>query len=172
MAQPTIRQILQGISDRRISVPLQKALSRLMPDTPVAIAAGSTYSVKLSDNRKIINLDTLTGSTVTLPASEGNQNVYRFRVSVLATSNSHIIKVANSTDIMNGFAFMRDDTADNAVSFFTTSTSDTITLNRTTTGSVVVGEYIEIEDTVAGTFLVRAFLANSGASATPFSATV
>ena len=91
---------------------------------------------------------------------------------MLATSNNHIVKVSNATDIMQGFSFTRDDTGDAAASFFTAATSDTITLNRTTTGSVALGEYIEIEDIAAGVFKVMCFLANTGVPATPFSSTV
>ena len=141
-------------------------------------AAGSTLTVTAASHSSIgrgglINLDTVTGSVVTLPAATGTGNIYRFRVSALATSNSHQIKVANSSDVMQGFAVVSDTDSSSAASMFmTTSTSDTITLNRTTTGSVTVGEYIEIEDVATGVFSVRAFLSGTGVVATPFSATV
>jgi hypothetical protein len=143
------------------------------PIAGASLACGATLTLtEAAHNGALIKLDTAAGSVVTLPASTGKGARYRFLVSVLATSNSHIVKVANSTDVIKGFAFLRDDTSDNAVSFFTGATDDTITLNRTTTGSVVIGEYIEIEDYAAGFFRVSAFLANTGAPATPFSATV
>lgn len=139
-----------------------------------AVAAGSALTLTAATHAgRIINLDTAAGSTVTLPAATGTGNVYRFRVSTLATSNSHVIKVANSTDVMQGFAAISDtDTSSAASMFMTASTSDTITLNRTTTGSVTLGEYIEIEDVASGFFSVRAFLSGTGVVATPFSATV
>lgn len=143
-----------------------------------AVAAGSALTLTAASHAGVgrgglINLDTATGSTVTLPAATGTGNVYRFRVSALATSNSHVIKVANSTDVMQGFAVISDtDTSSAASMFMTASTSDTITLNRSTTGSVTVGEYIEIEDVATGFFSVRAFLSGTGTVATPFSATV
>ncbi len=144
-----------------------------LPSSGPALAAGSTLTLtETAHNGRMILLNTTTGSVVTLPASTGNGARYRFLVSVLATSNSHIVKVANSTDVMKGLAFLRDDTSDNAVGFGTGASDDTITLNRTTTGSVVVGEYIEIEDYAAGFFRVLAHLANTGTPATPFSATV
>jgi hypothetical protein len=121
----------------------------------------------------IINLNNAAGSIVTLPAATGSGNIYRFRVSVLATSNSHIVKVANASDVMQGFAVIADtDTAGAASMFMTAATSDTITLNRSTTGSVSVGEYIEVEDVATNTFLVRAYISGNGVVATPFSATV
>ena len=141
------------------------------------IAAGSTLTLTASTHSRlrgvIVNLDTAAGSTVTLPAATGTGNIYRFRVSVLATTNSHIVKVANSTDVFQGFAAISDTDSSSACSMFmTASTSDTITLNRSTMGSVTVGEYIEIEDVAAGFFSIRAYLSGTGAVATPFSATV
>lgn len=137
-------------------------------------AAGSTLTVTRDAHLgKTILLDTAAGSTVTLPASNGGGDIYRFIVSVIATSNSHIVKVANATDTMQGLIFSRDDTSDAAVAFSATAgTSDTITLNRTTTGSVVKGEWLEVEDVSSGVFQVRGFIANTGTPATPFSATV
>jgi len=118
-------------------------------------------------------LNSLTGSVVTLPASTGSGQMWRFYVSVLATSNSHIVKVANSTDIIQGVMNTIDsDTAGTTTGWSTVAADDTITLNRTTTGSAIRGEWFEILDAAAGLFLVRGQLANTGAGATPFSATV
>lgn len=139
------------------------------------VAAGSALTLTAATHAgRIVNLDTATGSTVTLPAASGSGNVYRFRVSVLATSNSHIIKVANSSDTFEGFAVMSDTDTGSAGSVFmaVAGTSDTITLNRSTTGSVTIGEYIEVEDVATNRFSVRAYLSGTGTVATPFSATV
>lgn len=136
-------------------------------------AVGSTRSVTDNDLGKLLLLDTTTGSVVTLPAATGSGKRFRFLVSVLATSNSHIVKVANSTDVMRGFANFADTDGTAAVGcFVTASTSDTITLNRTTTGSVTVGEFIEVEDYAAGFWRVDCSLSNTGTPTTPFSATV
>jgi hypothetical protein len=137
-------------------------------------AAGSTLTLtKINHNNRTIKLDTLTGSTVTLPPATGSGATYKFVVSVVATSNSHIIKVANAADSMQGYVFTRDDTADAAEAFFAVAgTSDTITLNRTTTGSVTVGEEITIVDFATNRYHVSGFISNSGDAATPFSAAV
>ena len=137
------------------------------------VAAGSTLTVtKALHNGKTIALDTLTGSVCTLPAATGTGAVYRFLVTVLATSNSHIIKVANASDIMSGLVFSSTDTTNLTSAWRTGATSDTITLNRSTTGSVSLGEYIEIMDIATNVFAVRGFTASDGVIATPFSATV
>src|SRR3989304_3873082 len=120
------------------------------------VAAGSTLTLTVaSHNKKVIKLDTAAGSTVTLPASTGSGALFRFIVTVIATSNNHIIKVANANDVMAGVIVSMDDTSANAVAFAAGSTADTITLNRTTTGSVTKGEWIEIEDIAVNLWHVK-----------------
>lgn len=138
------------------------------------IAAGATLSVtEALHDGKIIRLDTATGSVCTLPAATGSGAVFHFKVSVLATSNSHIVKVANASDIIQGIVNLIDtDTAGTTTGFATAADSDTITLNRSTTGSVMRGEWLELVDVATNLFLVRGQLANTGSGATPFSATV
>lgn len=145
------------------------------------VAAGSTKTLTAAaNNNQIVRLDTLTGSVVTLPAATGSGAKYRFLVTVLATSNSHIVKVANASDFMVGLINGSRIDSGNAVLGFAAANSgtvatnsDTISLNRTTTGSVSVGEWFEAEDVAANTWAVRGMLSATGAAfATPFSATV
>lgn len=138
------------------------------------VAGGSTLTLtEALHSGKTINLDTAAGTTVTLPAATGSGARYRFLVTLLATSNSHIIKVANANDAMQGFVFTMSDDPVTVKGFFAVAgTSDTITLNRTTTGSVTKGEYIEITDIAANVFQVVGFTSSTGTEATPFSATV
>lgn len=153
---------------------IQKRIAVLEGVPTDFIAAGSTKVLNQVDHaNRTIKLDTATGSTVTLPPATGSGFSYKFVVSALATSNSHIVKVANAADSMQGYVFSRDDTSDNAVSFFAVAgTSDTITLNRTTTGSVTVGESFVITDFAANRYQVEGFISNTGTPATPFSAAV
>ena len=137
------------------------------------VAAGSTLSLTAAaHDGKIIRLDTATGSVCTLPAATGSGAVFMFVTYVLATSNSHIVKVANSTDIMVGSITVTDAADNSNTTFSTTATSDTITLNRTTTGSVRIGEMFEVVDVKTGFWAVRGNLVGTGGEATPFSATV
>lgn len=139
-----------------------------------AVAAGSALTLTEREHAGYtILLNTATGSTVTLPPSNGGGAVYRFVVSVLATSNNHIIKVANTSDSMQGIIVTGDDTTDTTAAFKAVAgTSDTITLNRSTTGSVTIGEYIEIVDIAPNRFQVSGVVSNTGTPATQFSATV
>ena len=137
------------------------------------IAAGSTKLLTHNDDGSVVKLDTLAGSTVTLPKALGSGVSFHFIVSVLATSNSHVVKVGNTTDVMQGIILMNGDTAANACeAFAAAATDDTITLNRSTTGSVSLGEHVEVIDVDPGVWQVRGSVSATGAEATPFSATV
>lgn len=137
------------------------------------VPAGATLAVTeaLHDGKTIL-LDTLAGSVCTLPPATGSGAKFKFVVSVLATSASHKIQVTTD-DTMKGTVLVVDtDTAGTVTGFATASTSDTITLNRSTNGSVTVGEWIECEDIAADVWAVSGVISNTGNGATPFSAAV
>ena len=140
---------------------------------PALVAAGATLTMTNGEhNGKIIALDTAAGSIVTLPTSTGSGAIYRFLVTVTATSNSHVIKVGNATDEFRGFVVQDADTATAPNIWWAADNDDTITLNRTTTGLAAQGECFEIVDAVSGHYYVKGYSQASGAEATPFSATV
>jgi hypothetical protein len=148
-------------------------------DSTRYVAAGSTLALTVAaNNKQMVKLDTTAGSTVTLPAATGSGARFRFVVSVLATSNSHVVKVANASDFMIGTIHgVSDDPATvkgwvAANSGTVATNSDTITLNRTTTGSVSLGEVLEAEDIAANTWLVSGSITQTGSEVTPFSAGV
>ncbi len=136
------------------------------------VACGSTRTITSSDAGKVIQLDTATGSVATLPAATGTGNIYYFCTTVLATSNSHKIQVANGTDVLTGSLAVVDHSDGSCTTFGTVAAADTITLNRTTTGSVKIGEWIEIIDIKTGYFRVGGTVIATGVEATPFSAAV
>ena len=143
------------------------------------LPAGSARTLTYADNRATVLLDTVTGSTVTLPAATGSGVRFRFLVSVIATSNSHIVKVANAADTMQGVintTLVGTPTTNNGWVPVTTGAvggrGDTITLNRGTTGSATVGEWFDVEDIATATWQVNGQTTEVGAAATPFSATV
>jgi len=143
--------------------------------TSNTVAAGSALTLTRDAHLgKTILLDTAAGSTVTLPASTGGGDRYRFVVSVIPTSNSHIVKVANASDAMQGMLLELSDDAANVSKGWpsTAGTSDTITLNRTTTGGTQKGEWVEVEDVAANVWQVFGCIAATGTEASPFSATV
>lgn len=140
-------------------------------NAPVTAGATKTLTV-VEHNGKTIKLDTAAGSVVTLPAATGSGAKFKFVISVIATSNSHIVKVANATDTMYGLVSVLSDDSAAVLGYKASGTDDTITLNRTTTGSTALGEWLELEDIASGKWAVRGMLAATGTEATPFSATV
>lgn len=142
------------------------------------LTANATLDASYDDQTVLLNA--LAGLTVTLPPATGSGVKYRFLVSVLCTSNNYIVQVASATDFFVGLIFGERVDSGNATLGFAAANSgtvatnsDTITLNRSTTGSVSVGEWIEIQDIAAATWSVKGFLSATGAAfATPFSAAV
>jgi hypothetical protein len=151
-------------------------INRVADTSARLVAAGGTLSATeaLHDGKTIL-LDTAAGSVVTLPAATGSGAIIKCLVSVTATSNSHIVKVADATDLLHGFVDSLDLDGTALVSYKANGTDhDTITLNRTTTGGVI-GDYIEVQDVATNTWVItRAKITCVAGSnvASPFSATV
>lgn len=114
-------------------------------------------------------LDRAAGIAVTLPAATGSGVTYEFIVITTVTSNTTTIKVANASDVMLGVLAVATDIA--GVTCPTTSTSDTITMNGSTTGGVL-GSRVVLTDVAPNKWAVSGALVSTGAEATPFSATV
>lgn len=142
-----------------------------------AIAAnGDTLTVTAATHAgKVIAFGKTSGTIVTLPAAAGSGHIYRFVISVTATSNANIIKVANATDVMDGSLNIQQDTdADGTVKVWRADAGDdTMTFAGAATTGGILGGYIECVDYKAGYWSCRAFTqSGGGAEATPFSATV
>lgn len=137
---------------------------------PIVITASATLN-RNTHAGNVINLNAAAGLTVTLPASSGKGDMYRLFVLTTVTSNNDIIKVANSTDVIQGTVEIGASAGVAGVTAGTTTTSDTITMNGTTTGGIV-GSYIELTDVSLGFWQLSGSLIASGTVATPFSATV
>jgi hypothetical protein len=146
--------------------------TRRQIDATRLIAAGSSVTLTSKDSGSIVCLDTAAGSTVTLPSATGSGATFKILVTVTATSNSHKIQVANASDEMRGFVIADASEATAPNIWWAADNDDTITLNRTTTGTAAQGQYFEIIDAAANHFFVRGFVEQSGSEATPFSAAV
>lgn len=134
------------------------------------VAASQTLTKAEHDGKTVV-LSSLTGHTITLPKASGVGTKIRLVEKVAPTSGSTIVKVIDSVDVMVGSVRISLTTGV-GTNFPTTATSDTITLNRTTTGGASNGEWLEFEDIAPGIWLVSGELNGSGVLATPFSATV
>lgn len=134
--------------------------------TPAVTAA--TLTVDSSYNGKTILISRAAGTAITLPAATGTQAKYKIQLATTVASNSTTISVADATDIMQGQAVVTSATSG---AFYTTATSDTITMNGSTQGGLA-GSYVELTDVALNLWVVNAVLVGSGTVATPFSAAV
>jgi hypothetical protein len=136
------------------------------------LTASTTITQELHDGQTLLMGASGAALTFTLPAALGTGATFKFKVSVVNTSN-YIIQVANSTDVMAGGVIFNGDNASNAVTGFeTAATSDTITINGTTQGGVNIGDWVELQDIKSGFWAVTGILTESGTEVTPFSAAV
>ena len=154
------------------------------------VDADSSISLTVDSHAgKIIHNDAAGAVTYALPATNANadsgiagpdadltnlNNVgAKFTIiNSITNTGDLVVQVANATDVMTGMATIVDtDSSDNMEGFMTASTSDTITLNGSTTGGVT---HARIECTVlaSGKYAVEVFTGGTGNLATPFSAAV
>lgn len=113
-------------------------------------------------------LNRAAGITATLQPATGSGARYEF-ILLADASGNHVIQVTG-TDTMMGVAYLGNDSA-GASCFYTTDTTDTITLNGTTTGGLK-GARVLVDDVASGVYAVMVYSEASGTEATPFSAAV
>ncbi len=140
---------------------------------PITLAVSTTITPDVHALAAVINMSGAGAArTFTLPAATGTGFKYKFAVLAVNTSG-YVIKVANATDTIDGGVLVQTDDAANAVIGITAAgTDDTITMNGTTTGGVVIGDYVILTDVLTGQWAVEGMITGSGVEATPFSATV
>jgi len=135
--------------------------------SPANVTAATLAVTEKEHAGKTVTLNRAAGIATTLPAATGSGNKFKFVVGTTFTSSA-TFKVANANDVMTGQAIVDGSTS---TMFQTAATSDTITLNGTTTGGVK-GTMVEVEDVAANLWYVCVLGNGSGTEATPFSATV
>lgn len=141
----------------------------------IDLAAATVVLNRDVHDGRILTFNRLAGVAATLPAAIGSGARIRFVVKLLATSVSYKVQVANANDILQGVIFgARVDSGNAVLGFAANGTDhDTVTLNRTTTGSVSLGEWLEFQDIAVNKWHVTGMLtATGGAFATPFSSAV
>ena len=153
------------------------------------VDADSSVSLTIADHAgRIVHNDAAGAVTYTLPATNANSDsavagpgadlnnlsnvgaTIEIFASVTKTGDM-VIQAANATDVMVGSAVFIDDSSDNVVGFETASTSDTITLNGSTTGGLA-GTVITCKAIGANRWGVQVNTGGTGDAATPFSAAV
>lgn len=128
-----------------------------------------TATPRLPDT--VVVVERAAGSTITLPAANGSGFRYTFVVGTTITSNSLILQAASADDVMAGVIVGAADTDSSVNAWEAAATSDTITLNGTTTGGIK-GDTITLIDIAEGQWAVSGIIQQTGIEATPFSAAV
>lgn len=140
-----------------------------MAKQPINVTAATLTVDRDSHAGAIVTCNRAAGTTITLPASIGKGDEYTFVVGTTISSNSFIVKVANSSDTLFGGVAISTDVA--GITMLCGGTDDTITMSGSTTGGVA-GSSVTLKDVALNKWLVSGFLCSTGAEATPFSATV
>ena len=153
------------------SFPVKDQLPNMEQSRLRTLTASTTITAEQHDGQVLLMGASGAALSFTLPAANGTGARFRFVVSVVNTSN-YVIQVANATDVMSGSIWSTQDGGDTVVGWETASTSDTVTLNGTTTGGVNIGDYVELQDIKSGFWSVTGLMVSSGTEATPFSAAV
>lgn len=159
------------VSSLNSTIPARELFPNMEMSRLRTLTAATTITSELHDGQTLLMGASGASLTFTLPAATGTGAKFKFRVSVVNTSN-YVIQVANSTDVMSGGLIMGNDTAGGANIWSTAASSDTVTLNGTTTGGVAIGDYVELEDLKSGFWGITGHITGSGTEATPFSAAV
>lgn len=136
---------------------------------PIAVTASTTLAPRHNGATVVVNA--AAGATLTLPAATGTGYEYDILIGTTVTSNSVVIQVANATDVMTGGALVMADGGSSVVGWETASTSDTITMDGSTTGGIK-GDRIKLKDVASGLWAVQMIASATGTEATPFSAAV
>ena len=134
-----------------------------------------TASTQVAVAGTINQLGTAAGTTSTLPAATGSGKVYKFLVSLVATSNAHVVTASAATATFVG-ALGSTVASSGATNTYVPTAgasgtgSDTITLAPATTGGYSIGDYFEVVDVAANVYQVHGVLSvGAGSQATPFS---
>ena len=153
------------------------------------VDADSSVSLTVADHAgRIVHNDAAGAVTYTLPATTTNSdsavagpgadfnNLNNVGATIeifssITKTGDLVVQVANATDVMVGSAVFIDDSSDNVVGFETASTSDTITLNGSTTGGVTFSKIV-CTVLASGKWKVDVISGCTGTPATPFSAAV
>lgn len=140
-----------------------------MPYTMQPIAATASLTLDRDTHAgNVLKIDAAAGMTVTLPASTGKGDEYTIFVGTTVTSNSYVIQVTGTDIFAGGIALSTDIGGTNLL---TAATTDTITMNGSTTGGLK-GSFVKVKDVASGIWMLEGFLQCTGTEATPFSAAV
>lgn len=165
------RSLQEGTDE--IQIRIRKESVAILKANPIVNIAAAAYTVLAGDSGKLHSLNRAAGITATLPAATGSGIRIPFVVAAVPSGGSSVIKVANSSDTIDGSVSMLDNDGTALAAFAATGTDDTLTLNGTTTGGQL-GDQVELIDTALNQWSISGSLVVPAGSnpIDPFSASV
>ena len=138
---------------------------------PAPVAIGASASVAATSAGSTFLLNTAAGSTATLPAASGTGNVYKFVVSVAATSNGHKILCASSSDNIIGIAVGQNSNTAKVFAATTAGTFHSIQMPfaGTQPSGGLQGDWFTFTDIATNVWSVQAAYSAGTTPTTPFS---
>jgi hypothetical protein len=134
------------------------------------LLAGTALTLTTDDAGRVIFLNSLTGSAVTLPPATGSGYEYKFVVKVVNTSGTAKIATDNVATL---YGVMEVDKAGTVTNYTSAGTNKSVKfLFGGTQGAFAVGDMIILIDTDVNVWSIQGFTQGTGTLATPFSATV
>lgn len=143
----------------------------------LATASNTTITPELHAGKLVLLSSISNNIVLNLPVARGTGDVYSFLNTVTRTSGTIIINASTTSTPSNFFVgsiqvqSVSNLTTSNITLCYNSTTSDVITLNITTTGGGVGGDYLSIIDGAPARWYILSgvFVATANATATPFS---
>jgi len=137
----------------------------------VTLPTGTTTLDPAKHANRLLQMSTADAAyTINLPRTTGSGDIYRFLSTIARTSGSIVINAVSSPTSNKFVGRVLNFGSGNVLNSFASTTNDIFTLNITTTGGALAGDYLEIQDVAVDTWrVVRGIVYSSGAHATSFS---
>ena len=141
-------------------------VQNIIPAVQTVAAAAATLAVTQEEHAGTTIVLGAAAVTATLPLCIGGGDTYTFFSNFTATAQ--IITANGAADSFGGGVSISTNIT--GVTMLCAATTDTCTMNGTTTGGVI-GSWVRFTDVAVGKWMVEGFLASTGTEATPWSAT-
>lgn len=174
LTAPTINGVVGGTATSQTITTLTSATANVTTamQGPLPVAVGASLSITAAMAGATFLLNTVGGSTATLPAATGTGNRYKFVVTGTTTSAAHKILAASSSDFLNGNAV--GHTSAGATLAFSAAAATAHSIQMPFAGNQpsggFIGDYFEFIDVAANLWAVNGMYQAGTTATTPFSA--
>jgi hypothetical protein len=145
--------------------------SHTLDERVVHITASLTLDPAKHANRTLVVTANTGAVAITMPAAVGSGDKYHIHLDTAVSGGITVVAgVHNGTSNKFVGRVVNVTSAGLTVLTFASTTNDLITINGTTQGGAIAGDYLVLQDTALGVWKVLEFVVqSSGNAATPFS---